>query len=73
MNKVCDEGDFLHADKHQRFLKGDTNILGGCSQTCRQLIELQNSQKGNTSKMANGLLDFYNIEIFINNVKFKFK
>ena len=29
MNKVCDEGDFLHANKHQRFLKGDTNILGG--------------------------------------------
>ena len=32
MNEVCDEVDFLHADKHQRFLQVDSNIFGGCGQ-----------------------------------------
>ena len=30
--KVMDEVDFLHADKHERFLQIDTIILGVCSQ-----------------------------------------
>ena len=31
---VNDEIDFLPADKHQRFLKIDTIILGVCDQAC---------------------------------------
>ena len=27
MNEVWDEVDFLHADKHQRFLQVDINIV----------------------------------------------
>ena len=30
--KVTDEVDFLHADKHERFLQIDTIILGVCGQ-----------------------------------------
>ena len=30
--KVRDEVDFLHADKHQSFLKGDTIIIDGHNQ-----------------------------------------
>ena len=29
-----DVGDFLHADKRQKFLQSDTIILGVCGQTC---------------------------------------
>ena len=32
--EVRDEVDFLHADKHQRFLQIDTIILGVCGQAC---------------------------------------
>ena len=32
--EVRDEVDFLHADRHQRFLQIDTAIFGVCCQTC---------------------------------------
>ena len=32
--EVRDEVDFLHADKHQRFLQIDTRIFGVCDEAC---------------------------------------